>query len=87
MILPDNLIKAVRTEISVYRCVHVIFSVNYSIKKQLSFESFTEMKEADLRHIRGPAYRCFLPDLTRFTGSYCAGPQTYGKAIKRQLLE
>ena len=27
-----------------------------------------------LRHTRGPAESCFLPDLTRFTGSRCAGP-------------
>jgi hypothetical protein len=27
-----------------------------------------------LRHMRRPAYRCFLPDLTGFTDSHCAGP-------------
>ncbi len=26
------------------------------------------------RHTREPAYRCFLPDLTGFTGSRCEGP-------------
>ena len=30
--------------------------------------------QAPLRHTRGPAESCFLPDLTRFTGSRCAGP-------------
>jgi hypothetical protein len=30
--------------------------------------------QAPLRHTRGPAESCFLPDLTRFTGSHCAGP-------------
>jgi hypothetical protein len=30
--------------------------------------------QAPLRHPRGPAESCFLPDLTRFTGSRCAGP-------------
>ncbi len=33
------------------------------------------LKKADLRHIRTSAYCCFLPDLTRFTASYCAGPK------------
>ena len=41
------------------------------------------MKKAYLRHIRGPAYRCFLPDLTRFTGSYCAGPQSLLRSHQR----
>src|SRR3954469_17431514 len=27
-----------------------------------------------MRHTRVPAKSCFLPDLTRFTGSRCAGP-------------
>ncbi len=30
--------------------------------------------QAPLRHTRVPAESCFLPDLTRFTGSRCAGP-------------
>ena len=30
--------------------------------------------QAPLRHTRLPAESCFLPDLTRFTGSRCAGP-------------
>lgn len=31
----------------------------------------------------GAAYRCFLPDLTRFTGSYCAGPQSLLRSHQR----
>ena len=30
--------------------------------------------QVDPRHPRGPAYRCFLPDLTGFTGSRRVGP-------------
>ena len=30
--------------------------------------------QESLRHMRKSAYRCFLPDLTGFTGSHCAGP-------------
>src|SRR6476659_1379509 len=33
--------------------------------------------QAPLRHTRGPAESCFLPDLTRFTGSRCAGPDPH----------
>ena len=33
------------------------------------------LEKAYLRHIRTSAYCCFLPDLTRFTASYCAGPK------------
>ena len=33
------------------------------------------MEKAALRHIRTSAYCCFLPDLTRFTASHCAGPK------------
>ena len=27
------------------------------------------------RHMKGSAYRCFLPDLTGFTGFHCVGPK------------
>ena len=30
--------------------------------------------QIDPRHTKGTAYRCFLPDLTRFTGFHCVGP-------------
>ena len=30
--------------------------------------------QAPPRHMEVPAYRCFLPDLTGFTGFHCAGP-------------
>ncbi len=30
--------------------------------------------QVNLRHTRGFAYRCFLPDLTGFTNSHCTGP-------------
>ena len=33
------------------------------------------LEKANLRHIETSAYCCFLPDLTRFTASYCAGPR------------
>lgn len=32
-------------------------------------------EQALLRHTKRSAYCCFLPDLTRFTASYCAGPK------------
>ena len=31
-------------------------------------------RRAPLRHTHSPAYGCFLPDLTRFTGARCGGP-------------
>ena len=48
---------------------------------QLSFDGFVRV--TGVLHIRGPAYRCFLPDLTRFTGSYCAGPQSLLRSHQR----
>jgi len=30
--------------------------------------------QALLRHMSETAYGCFLPDLTRFTGTHCGGP-------------
>jgi len=30
--------------------------------------------QAALRHMKHPAYGCFLPNLTGFTGFHCGGP-------------
>lgn len=44
-------------------------------------------EQATLRHIRCSAYRCFLPDLTRFTDSYCTEPETApSEAAKGQSI-
>ena len=34
------------------------------------------------RHPRGTAYRCFLPDLTGFTGPSCAGPSRQRRRVR-----
>jgi hypothetical protein len=35
-----------------------------------------------LRHMRRFAYRCFLPDLTGFTSSHCAGPNLHRRPYR-----
>ena len=45
------------------------------LKKIALKEPREPLEKADLRHIRTSAYCCFLPDLTRFTASHCAGPK------------
>lgn len=40
-------------------------------------------EQALLRHTKRSAYCCFLPDLTRFTESYCAGPQPYQTELSK----
>ena len=44
------------------------------------------LEKAYLRHIRTSAYCCFLPDLTRFTVSYCAGPRPCQTKLSRDKL-
>src|ERR1700722_8292965 len=34
------------------------------------------------RHPRGTVYRCFLPDLTGFTGPSCAGPSRQRRRVR-----
>ena len=38
------------------------------------------------RHIRASAYCCFLPDLTRFTASHCAGPKPRRRSCQKTIL-
>ena len=46
------------------------------------------LEKAYLRHIRTSAYCCFLPDLTRFTASYCAGPKPcQAKLLKGRSIQ
>ena len=42
--------------------------------------------KAYLRHMRTSTYCCFLPDLTRFTVSYCAGPRPCQTKLSRDKL-
>ena len=44
------------------------------------------LEKANLRHIETSAYCCFLPDLTRFTASYCAGPKPCIRNHQRAIL-
>ena len=34
-------------------------------------------------HIKVSTYCCFLPDLTRFTASHCAGPKPYQAKLSK----
>ena len=41
--------------------------------------------QADLRHLRFTAYRCFLPDLTGFTGRIAQDQRTTAEQARRVL--
>ena len=44
------------------------------VSSSLYVTSAVSSDQIDPRHTKGTAYRCFLPDLTRFTGFHCVGP-------------
>jgi len=46
-------------------------------QRSLALHVAASSNQATLRHTRGSAYRCFLPDLTGFTESRCAGPDLH----------
>ena len=43
--------------------------------------------QATPRHMEGPAYRCFLPDLTGFAGFHCVGPGLQRRTPADSLAE
>jgi hypothetical protein len=56
--------------------------------------SVVNSNQATLRHTKSPAYRCFLPDLTGFTGFHCVRPDFHchlrradptGKSLRQEF--
>ena len=50
-----------------------------------SFSTSGHSPHAPVRHMKRFTYRCFLPDLTRFTGLHCARRKRCGPTWKRML--
>ena len=84
MFLTKNFIENFRSFCSVKCSIHrvpFLYTISLShffpriLKKIALKEPREALEKADLRHIRTSAYCCFLPDLTRFTASHCAGPK------------
>ena len=80
MLLTEYLIEYLGSVCSVQCLIH-----KPSFLKKLPFESSAVKEKAYLRHIRASAYCCFLPDLTRFAESYCAGPRPIRRSFQKAI--
>lgn len=79
MILTEYLIECLRPKSTIECCIHCLY-----LYQNCPLTASPVLEKAYPRHIRTSAYCCFLPDLTRFTGSHCAGPKPTSEAVKGQ---
>jgi hypothetical protein len=76
-VIRDNKKKKKKTK---RRGIRTFIIIGCAPDVDLAFPGVTHIvssSQATLRHTRVSAYRCFLPDLTGFTGLRCAGPNCH----------